>query len=386
MTAALMLVAGCAPAAPVPPTQTVVPVATNAVAPPTTTTSTATLPTTPTPMPTTGPTPRPTPSAASTPVPRLTLDAAVHAALGRHPRAGTVGVVVTRLSDGETVAVNATMRFRSASLYKLFVLEAVLTAQQNGQLPDDEVLTVTPALATYDPYLDWDIGTRATIGCAVRTMIEMSGNAAADLLLQRVGLAAIDARITALGLHQSALTDETAFTSPADMALLLGLVARGELVSPSASQRTLELLSAQQHNDRIPAPLPLGIRVAHKTGELPGVRHDAAIVFAPSGAYVLVTMVQGAPTEAEARAVIVDLSQSVYGSLEPTGLQPYLGLPQRLARQVFGIPDTQGRLALLGDPRTETATLPPEVALAEDAQHQPRLRTELVADLLALQH
>jgi beta-lactamase class A len=379
---ALLLLAGCAPVAPPPP------ISQPAVATPALPMATA-QPASPTPiLPTAVPTATVAPTSTFVPTvtPRPSLTTAIQAALSRHPAAGTIGVVVTHLATGETFSSNADTRFRSASLYKLFVLDAALTAQANGRLADDEILTVSPALESYDPYLDWDVGTRVSVGCAIQTMIEMSGNAAADLLVQRLGLPAIDARIDALGLSQSALTDDTAFTSPADVARILESIARGQFVSPAASQRALDLLSAQQHNDRIPAPLPLSVRIAHKTGELPGVRHDAAIVFAPSGPYILVTMVQGAPTEAEARAAIVDLSRAAYASLEPSGLLSYVGMPPRLARHVLAVPDSQGRLALLGDPRTETAALPPEVTVAAEAQSRPRLRPEVVPDLVALQH
>jgi hypothetical protein len=147
----------------------------------------------------------------------------------------------------------------------------------------------------------------------------------------------------------------------------------------------LQLLSAQQHNDRIPAPLPMGIRVAHKTGELPGLRHDAAIIFAPSGAYVLVVMVEDAPSESDARGTIVDVSAAVYAAHEP-GFQPSPDAPPpRIAEQVLRVPDGQGRLALLGDPRTETRVLPATVQTAADVPEPIRLRPELVPDLTALQ-
>src|SRR5207302_9756032 len=123
-------------------------------------------------------------------------------------------------------------------------------------------------------------------------------------------------------------------------------VARGEDVNEAAGQPMLDLLGAQQHNDRLPAPLPLSVRVAHKTGELPGLRHDAGIVFAPSGMYVLVAMVDDAPGESEARAAIVDISRSVYSALEPAATPLFMRLAPRLAQQVFRTPDAQGRLPL----------------------------------------
>jgi beta-lactamase class A len=73
------------------------------------------------------------------------------------------------------------------------------------------------------------------------------------------------------------------------------------------------ILLAQELNDEIPAGLPPGTPVAHKTGQITGVLHDAAIVYPPGQApYILVVLTSGIPDEKVARALIVDLSRRVY--------------------------------------------------------------------------
>jgi hypothetical protein len=96
-------------------------------------------------------------------------------------------------------------------------------------------------------------------------------------------------------------------------------------------------------------------------------------------------MVEDAASQSEARATIVDVSRAVYSALEPSGASAYLGLAPRLAQHVFRVPDVQGRLALLGDPRTETAVVPSEIETTSDALTPVRLRSEAAADLVALQ-
>jgi hypothetical protein len=249
-----------------------------------------------------------------------------------------------------------------------------------GDLDPAEVLMLSPALVAGDPYADLPVGTQTTVDCALQTMLEMSGNSAADLLVDRLGLQTINDHIASLGLSHSVITDDTAFTSPADIGQLLETLNSDP--SP-ASARMLRMLERQQHTDRLPVPLPIGVRVAHKTGELPNLRHDAGIVYAPSGAYVFVAMVDDAPGEPAARAAIVDLSRAAYESLEPAGLSLAYGLPPRLAREVFAVPDARGRLELLGDARTETVALADSGVRA--ASNDIRLRSEVVPDLLALQ-
>jgi beta-lactamase class A len=318
-----------------------------------------------------------TPGAAATNSP---LQDAVANATAQH--SGTVAVVVHNLATDEAVSVNADRRFVSASLYKLFVLEAAESGIEDGSLDPREVLTLDGATTAADPYADLQAGTRISVDCALQTMVEMSGNSAADLLLRRLGSTGVNARIAADGFTHTSVGDVSAYTSASDVGHLFDELAAGTAVNAAASQRMLEMLSAQQHNDRIPAPLPAGIRVAHKTGELPGLRHDAGIVFAPSGPYVLVALVDDAPTESDARNTIVDVSRAVYAALQPDSESSEIA--PRVAEQVWRLPDAQGRLALLGDPRTETAALPTSIQATLDSD-SVRLRPELVKDLSALQ-
>lgn len=73
------------------------------------------------------------------------------------------------------------------------------------------------------------------------------------------------------------------------------------------------MLLAQEFNEGIPAGLPPGTRVAHKTGNITALLHDAAIVYPRGRApYVLVVLTRGYPDQADAARVIADLSRIVY--------------------------------------------------------------------------
>jgi beta-lactamase class A len=74
-----------------------------------------------------------------------------------------------------------------------------------------------------------------------------------------------------------------------------------------------QILLAQEFNDKIPAGLPAGIRVAHKTGEITAHSHDAAIVYPPGRSpYVLVVLTRGIQDGAKASKLIADISSIVY--------------------------------------------------------------------------
>jgi hypothetical protein len=217
-------------------------------------------------------------------------------------------------------------------------------------------------------------------------MVTVSSNSAAEMLTEQVGGSAkVTADAVAFGAQQTEITDTLAFTSPADVGRLLEAIAARKLVSPSASDQMFQLLLAQQANDRLPLPLPLSVRVAHKTGELVNLRNDAGIVDAPHGAYVVVAMVSNAPSEGDAAATIVDLSRAVYAYFERGELPLYQGLPPRLAQAVFQVPDSKGRLAPIRDELGQTVPLAQKgVGLTLDAQ-DVRVQEPVVADLLALQ-
>ena len=83
-------------------------------------------------------------------------------------------------------------------------------------------------------------------------------------------------------------------TTALDLAALLGAIARGEAASPASCRAMLSILASQEFNDMIPAGLPPSTVIAHKTGEITRIKHDAAIVD-PFGAkpYVLVVLTAG---------------------------------------------------------------------------------------------
>ncbi len=334
-----------------------------------------------TPTPTVQATPTFTPSpTSSVPVPPI-----LAAVAARHP--ARMGIYVYHFGTGQVLQLNADQRFRAASLYKLVVLFDAYQRLAAGTLRPDEVLTLSQAALDAEPYAEWPLGSRTTVACALNAMIVISSNAAAAMLLERLGG---EPRVTA-DAHAWGLTDNTeitrerAFTSPRDMAQLLITIGTDQAISPEAGASMRGLLAAQRRNDRIPLPLPLELTVAHKTGELSQLRHDAGIVYAPSGPYVLVAMVEGAPSNAAARAAIVDLSRELYTYFEHTPVPSYLGLPPRVALEVLQRYDERGRLVPLWDPDSQTIPLRDTgIALALSAEDSA-LREFVVPDLQALQ-
>lgn len=79
-------------------------------------------------------------------------------------------------------------------------------------------------------------------------------------------------------------------TTAEDIGWLYAQLLQGLVVSPEASAEMLALLTDQQVNDRLPAYLPDGTVVAHKTGNLDGIVHDAGVIYAPAHEVIVVVL------------------------------------------------------------------------------------------------
>ena len=201
-----------------------------------------------------------------------------------------MAVVVIDLASGKRCDVNGQQVVPSASLYKLIVLAEAYEQQATGTFSFTEPLTIEPRHSIDNPpeyRLTAPIQT--TTGAAVRAMIQVSDNPSAAALRERLGFDAVAAEPAHLGMTETQLGD-TFVTSADDIAHFFDLLYHGAIVNPASSNQMLQILRSQEENDLIPAALPQGVAIAHKTGTLDNVVHDAGIVHAPAGDFVLVTM------------------------------------------------------------------------------------------------
>src|SRR5262249_56840559 len=98
---------------------------------------------------------------------------------------------------------------------------------------------------------------------------------------------------------------------------LMEKIAKGLAVDKGASDEMLAILKRQTFNDRIPAGLPPGVVVAHKTGEITKIQHDAAIVYA-GRPFVLVVLVRGLQDAKVGSALIADVTRVLYKAITKT--------------------------------------------------------------------
>jgi beta-lactamase class A len=233
---------------------------------------------------------------------------------------GQLGVAAVNLGTGETIAVNADVRFPTASTIKTAVMVEAWQQIADGQLTletriplreSDKVGGAGVLRGLHD-------GLDLTVGDLIHLMIVLSDNTATNMLIGRVGTARVNTRLEAYGLRDTKLFRPTfrdgradvfpdlerefglGMTTPREMARLMGLIAEGKAVSREASAAMLATLRRQQDRAMIPRLLPSDERVqignktgtdeekhAPKDGMKRQVRADAAIVTGPGFSYVI---------------------------------------------------------------------------------------------------
>ena len=213
----------------------------------------------------------------------------------------------------------------AASLYKLGVLAEAERRVDTGELHYSDVITIEPEDITSDGSFE-DAGTHLTLDQALEAMITISDNGAALALWHILGGANIDATLDKAGVknfHVAFDDTEDNWATPHAIGTYFTILAKRQLISPAASDRMLARLKRQQINDRLPAQLPSDVVIAHKTGNLSGVTHDAGIIYTKTGPRVVVAMTWDAPDE-EAANFISTIGSMVYSSnLQPAANARY---------------------------------------------------------------
>lgn len=225
-----------------------------------------------------------------------------------------VAVVVKNVEDGSGVAVDGDRSFYAASLYKTWVLLEAFHQRDAGLVDLAERYVVTDFYARLYGLNEGELEAcdQVTLEEALARMMRISDNVAANMALDRLGPANVNAAIRGLGLTASGFGAGGALpTTASDMALLLEAIARHQALSRADSEAMVLYLGSELVDNRIPALLPKGTRVAHKTGSWENATHDAGIVYSPGATYVIVVLADyGFVTDGS--ELIAQLSKAVY--------------------------------------------------------------------------
>ena len=251
---------------------------------------------------------------------------------------GTFALAYYDLSSGSALLINEKESFHAASTMKTPVMIEVFKQVRAGKFGlDDSILVKNEFKSIVDgsPYQmdlseDSDdsmyrrINGKATVRELLYQMITVSSNLATNILIDLVDAKNVTETMRCIGagdiLVLRGVEDGKAYerglnntTTAYDLMVIMKTIAEGKAVDQAASKEMTGILLDQKFRDQIPALLPDGVRVAHKTGSITGVRHDSGFVILPDGrTYVLVILSKGLEDEEAGKRAIARISRLIY--------------------------------------------------------------------------
>ncbi|OGE23053.1 hypothetical protein A2688_03610 [Candidatus Daviesbacteria bacterium RIFCSPHIGHO2_01_FULL_38_8] len=250
---------------------------------------------------------------------------------------GEYAFYIEDMIDGEQFGLNHEASFKTGSLYKLLLLAATLRAIEDGRLKMDTVISSNKThLKEVFGGVDFGYEEAAedisyTVEEAINRIATNSDNFAAITLTEKVRGSlvsgdALQSQANDLGLENTYFGDDLPTTTAKDIGIFFKKLYRGEVVSQASSEKIIDVLSKSRINNRIPALLPgeieekigtdsakkIALKIAHKTAELPRLRHDAGIVFLSNRPYIIVMMSKELKYEDDGIELLAKISKDVF--------------------------------------------------------------------------
>jgi len=238
---------------------------------------------------------------------------------------GVVGYAVLDLTSGDRITHLAGETFPTASTIKIAIAYELFKQVEEGTIKLSETITLDRSKAVGGTGVLVHMGTPTlSILDYATLMVTLSDNTATNVLIDRLGMEHVTARMKALGLTHTLLRRHMMDTAAAR---------RGDenVSTPDEIVRLLEAVSKNKDAvqllekpkaSRLRLGLPVGVRTADKPGELDGVRVDAGIVFAKNRPYILCVMTTFLKDEKEGERAIEEMSRVAYQYFDRLGSGP----------------------------------------------------------------
>ncbi|MGA8645751.1 MAG: serine hydrolase [Candidatus Sulfotelmatobacter sp.] len=238
---------------------------------------------------------------------------------------GVIGVAIEDLTTGNQFFLHENEIFAQASSIKITVLANLYLQAQQRKLKLTDLYTVQSS----DLVADSDIMggltpgvTRVTLRDLATMMVAVSDNSAANVLIDRVGMANVNAMLDSLGLAHTRLRRKMMdveaarqgrenISTPREMMTLLEAIYRGKLLDKESTADFFKVLSTNK-DSWIPRDLPADVKIANKPGSLEAVRNDSGIVFVEGRPYVICVMTAFLANERDGEQAISKISLATW--------------------------------------------------------------------------
>lgn len=240
---------------------------------------------------------------------------------------GTIGVAAWHLGSDRKFEHHGDELFPAASVIKIHLLVLMQRMKEQGSLSFDEVFVLREEdkVGGSGTLQNQDAGGEYSLHELARLMTVISDNTATNIIIRRLGgLERVNEEFRQFGVERSSLRRymmdfesrergiDNEITPRETTELLAGIERGTAAATPEGNKAVLDVLLGQEHRSRMPALLPEGIRVAHKTGSLVEVSHDAGIIYAPSGPIVLTVLTKGITDGDASQAAIQKVALAVF--------------------------------------------------------------------------
>ena len=251
---------------------------------------------------------------------------------------GIFAMAYRNLASGEEILINEKINFHAASTMKTPVLIEAYKQAKAGKFSISDSLIVKNEFKSIvdrskyslDPKDDSETGLYSKEGLKVKIydllylMIIQSSNLATNIIIDLVGAKNANESMREMGARDiqvlRGVEDTKAYragmnntTTAYDQMLIFSSIAEGLVVDKQSSDAMINILLNQKFKDKIPAKLPKNVKVAHKTGWITGVNHDAGIVILPDGRkYVLVMLSKELENDKAAVKSMAKVSKMIY--------------------------------------------------------------------------
>jgi beta-lactamase class A len=249
---------------------------------------------------------------------------------------GVMGYFVVDLTSGERFGLREGETFPTASTIKLTILYELFKQADAGKIKLDVPEALPAAARAGGSGL---VGELTAPHLSLRDhailMILISDNTSTNVLIDRLGMQAIQARVDALGFTRTKLRrrmmdtaaarrgDENV-SSPAEVTRLLELFHKGEGLTPASRDAALDILTKTK-STAFTRTLPSGLRIASKPGGLDGVQVDAGYVMLKGRPYIAAFMTTYLSKDAEGGEAIGGASRAVFDYFDRIGAEGSYG-------------------------------------------------------------
>ncbi len=238
---------------------------------------------------------------------------------------GRWGIVILNQSTWDKLELDSDMVFPAASMIKVPIMYEIMRQAAARKLSLNDSLEVTSGYITGGAGILKELraGITMTIRELVTLMIILSDNTATNMLIDVAGMDAVNKTMDSLGLKSTVLrrrmmdfaaaqAGKENETSAADLARLFAGIYTSIGLPPAYGSSMLDILKRQQIRDKLPFYLPEETIIAHKTGTLTGVEHDAGILFLPGGPYIVCVLTADLQTNYLGLQLVASIGKVIY--------------------------------------------------------------------------